>query len=158
MALPSALMLASMMLTTSAAWLEASIAQARLSANVHEHIRATQAADGALGLCADALRAGAAPARPALPGLPPAWANARSFDGPAAYEPLPSWPGSARAPQCLIESALDEARPDARIYTITARGFGATQSTQAWLQLTVLHESGRERTAWRRIVTIEAQQ
>jgi Tfp pilus assembly protein PilX len=156
MALPSALMFASMMLATSAAWLEASIAQTRLSAGVHEHLRATQAADGALALCVEALRAGVAPVLPAPLESPPPWMKVETFDGPAAYEPVPSWPGSASAPRCVIEALRVEGRADAGGYRITARGFGATRAAQAWLQLALWREGGRERRAWRRIVTLGA--
>ncbi len=153
MALPGALMIASMMLTTSAAWLEASIAHRRYDANVFDHLRATQAADSALTLCEHDLRAGIARVQPPLPGMPMQWTKAGTFDGPAAYEPVPSWPGSARSPQCVIEAAILEGDPAKRAYWITARGFGAAESTQAWLQLTIRSEAGRERRAWRRIVT-----
>ncbi len=156
MALPAALMIASMMLTTSAAWFEASVAQERLSASVHEHVRATQAADAALELCTDALRTGAAPVQLALPGLPPAWTKAGSFDGPSAYEPIPSWPGSIRAPQCVIETVHAEGGSDLRAYRITARGFGASAAAQAWLQRAIRYEDGGERRTWRRIVTVPA--
>jgi Tfp pilus assembly protein PilX len=153
MALPSALMLASMMLSTSAVWLEASIAHRRYEDNVHEHLRAMQAADGALTLCERDLRAGIAPVLPALSGAPMRWTKPEMFDGLAAYEPVPSWPGSASVPQCLIEGARVEGNPDAQAYWITARGFGAAQSTQAWVQRMIVREAGRERRAWRRIVT-----
>lgn len=152
MALPRALMLASMMLTTCAAWLEASIAQTRHASSVHEHLRATQAADSALVLCADALRAGAVPVLPALHGAPMEWPRASTFEGSAVYEPVPSWPGSARAPQCVIEAARAGSQADTQAYWITARGFGAIESTQAWLQLMIVREAGHERRAWRRIV------
>lgn len=152
MVLPSALAIAAMMLTTSAAWLEASIADRRYSANVHEHLRATHAADGALALCARDLRAGVVPVLPASVGPPEQWRRAQTFEGPAVYEPAPSWPGSARVPQCVVETAIVEGNPDARAYWITARGFGAVASAQAWLQLTIVDEAGRERRAWRRIV------
>lgn len=155
-ALPSALLVAAMMLTTSAAWLEASIAHRRYSVNVHEHLRATHAADGALALCARDLRAGRAPVLPAWGSTPEQWTKAETFEGPFAYEPAPSWPGSARAPQCVIEAAVVEGHPDARAYWITARGFGASASAQAWLQLMIAVEAGRERRAWRRIVAAPA--
>lgn len=153
MALPSALMLASMMLTTSAAWLEASIAHRRYDASIHDHLRATQAADSALALCELDLRAGIARIQPSAPGTPMQWMNAETFDAGAAYEPVPSWPGSVRPPQCLIEATLLEGAAAAQAYWITARGFGMAESTQAWLQLTIMREAGRERRAWRRIVT-----
>lgn len=152
LALPSALMLASMMLTTSAAWLETSIAHRRYDADIHEHLRAMQAADSALILCERDLRSGVAPVQPALPGLRMHWTKAETFRGSAAYEPVPLWPGSARAPQCVIEAVVVAANAAARAHCITARGFGAAPSTQAWLQLMIVHEAGRERRAWRRIV------
>jgi Tfp pilus assembly protein PilX len=151
MVLPGALMLASMMLATSAAWLEISIAQARHAANVHDHIRATQAADGALALCAQALRAGLAPVLPAR-GDPAQPTEASTFEDAVPYEPVPSWAGSARPPQCAIEAVAIEGRADASVYRITARGFGANASTQARLQLMIMLEDGKERRAWRRIV------
>lgn len=151
-ALPGALLLASMMLTTSAVWLEASIAHRGHGINVHEHLRATQAANGALTLCARDLHAGVAPVVPARSGAPMQWRHAEIFGSSWAYEPVQSWPGSARAPQCVIEAARVEGDPDARAYWITARGFGAARSSQAWLQLMIVHQGGRERRAWRRIV------
>lgn len=151
-ALPSALMLAAMMLATSAAWLEASIAQTRRAANVHEYLRASQAAQNALTLCDDALRAGAAPVMSAPHGRPPHWTTAAAFDRLAAYEPVPSWPGSARPPQCLIEEARFEGNADAYGYWITARGFGANEGARAVLQLVIRREGEHERRAWRRIV------
>ncbi|MGN6667903.1 MAG: pilus assembly PilX family protein [Trinickia sp.] len=152
-ALPSALMIASMMLTTSAAWLEASIAHGRFDANIHDHLRATLAADSALTLCEHDLRAGIAPVHAPLPGMPMQWTQEEAFEGPAAYEPVTSWPGSVRSPQCVIEAAFLEGHPSTPAYWITARGFGAARSTQARLQLTIVREAGRERRAWRRIAT-----
>lgn len=151
-ALPSALMLAAMMLTTTAAWLEVSFAQTRHAADVHAHLRASHAAQSALTLCDQALRAGGAPVLSAPHGLPPHWTTAGAFDHPAAYEPVPSWPGSARPPQCLIEEARFEGNPDARGYWITARGFGANEAARAVLQLVIRQEGGRERRAWRRVL------
>ena len=151
MVLPSALAIAAMMLTTSAAWLEAALADRRYSANVHEHLRAMHAADGALALCARDLRAGAVPVLPASLGQPEQWRRVQTFEGPAVHEPVASWPGSARVPQCVVETAVVEGNPDARAYWITARGFGAVASVQAWLQLTIVDAAGGERRAWRRI-------
>ncbi|WP_162878179.1 pilus assembly PilX family protein [Trinickia diaoshuihuensis] len=149
-------MLASMMLATSAAWLEVSMARNRFDDNLREHLRASQAADSALALCVRDWRAGIAPAHPAWHTAP---AQRTAFDGLAAYEPVPSWPGSARPPHCVIEAvgpdSLEgpESDEQARAYRITARGFGALESTQAWLELTIARESGRERQAWRRILS-----
>jgi Tfp pilus assembly protein PilX len=141
-----------MMLATSAAWFEIETAQTRHATNVHDHIRATQAADGALLLCAQALRAGAAPVLPALGGDRAHWKEGAAFEAAGAYEPVPSWAGSARPPQCVVEAISIAGRPDASGYCITARGFGAKASTEAWLQLLLVTEAGRERRAWRRIV------
>ena len=152
MALPSALMLASMMLTTSAVWLEASIAHVRYDANVHDHVRAMHAAESALTLCERHVRAGLAPILPARLGAPMHWRMVGTFEGPSVYEPIRSWPGSARAPQCVIEAAPVDGERDAPILWLTARGFGGKPSTQVWLQLTLAREAGRERRAWRRIV------
>lgn len=151
-ALPSALMLASMMLTNSAVWLEASVALSRFEGNVHEHLRAAHAADGALALCVRDWRAGVAPVASARRGA----IHARSFEGGAVYEPVPSWLGSARPPQCVIEVAVVEGNGDARAYWITARGFGQRESTQAWLELTIVRERDTERQSWRRIVSMPA--
>lgn len=151
-ALPSALMLASMMLATSAVWLEASLALTRFDGNVHEHLRAMQAADGALALCVRDWRAGVAPVAVARDGA----GDARSFERVAVHQPVPSWPGSARPPQCVIEAAAVGGNADARAVWITARGFGALESTQAWLELTIVRERGKERQSWRRLVSAPA--
>lgn len=162
--LPGALMIASMVLTTSAAWLEASIAQARHAANVHDHLRAAHGADSALALCADALRAGVAPVLSTRTGERPHWARPGAFESMDAYEPAASWPGSARVPQCVIEARLPEGKSDAHTYWITSRGFGANEAVQARVQLMIVlgagnerregpaAQEGRERSAWRRIV------
>ena len=145
-------MLASMMLTTSAVWLEASLALSRFDGNVHEHLRATHAADGALALCVRDWRSGVAPVASVRRGVP----DARSFEGGAVYEPVPHWPGSARPPQCVIEAAVADGGVDVQAYWITARGFGALESTQAWLELAIVREGGMERQSWRRIVSAPA--
>lgn len=155
--LPGALILASMMLVTSAVWFEISTAHTRHAANVHDHFRAAQAADSALMLCAQALRAGVAPVLPALGDGRTHWQEAETFQAAGAYEPVPSWPGSARPPQCVIEAMSIQGRPDASAYSITARGFGAKASTEAWLQLMLVAEAGRERRTWRRIVAAPGQ-
>jgi Tfp pilus assembly protein PilX len=152
-ALPIVLMISSMMLATSSAWLETSTANIRRTANLHDYLQAFHAADGALELCARALRAGVAPTVPAVGREPAEWKRAGAFDGPFAFVPRAQWPGSARAPQCLIEAWTLAGRPQARAYLLTARGFGAGQATQAWLQLEVVFEPGAAPEAhWRRVV------
>lgn len=150
-ALPVVLTLASMMLTTSSAWLEASLAATRRASNVHDHLRAAYAADAALQLCARALGAGTAPVLPAVAHEPVQWKRTAAFDGPAAFMPLSSWPGSARAPQCLIEAWRLASRPLAQAYVLTARGFGVSETAQAWLQLAIVRDAGAEKRHWRRI-------
>ncbi|HEY1999413.1 MAG TPA: hypothetical protein VGH41_20175, partial [Paraburkholderia sp.] len=60
-ALPVVLLIASMMLTTSAAWFEASLAAARGVADLRDTLQAFHAADSALTICAQAVLAGTAP-------------------------------------------------------------------------------------------------
>ena len=151
-ALPVVLLLASAMLATSIASFDASIAAARRAANIDDHLRAANAADAALSLCVRALDTGVAPMLAPATGEPAQWRQPRIFDGPAAFAPLPRWPGSARPPQCVIESARLARRPDAQAYWVTARGFGADETAQAWLQLVIVRERGSEQRRWRRIV------
>ncbi len=59
--LPVVLLISSMMLATSAAWFETSLAAARRAANMRDHLQAFHAADAGLVLCSRAVSAGAAP-------------------------------------------------------------------------------------------------
>jgi Tfp pilus assembly protein PilX len=152
-ALPIVLTISSMLLATSAAWLETSTANIRRAANMHDYLQAFHAADGALKLCTRALRAGVAPTMPAVDREPAEWKRASALDGPSALTPYPQWPGSARAPQCLIEAWKLVNRPQAEAYLLTARGFGASAATQVWLQLEIVFEEGAMTEAhWRRVV------
>jgi hypothetical protein len=152
-ALPIVLTIASMMLATSAAWLETSTANIRRVANMHDYLQAFHAADGALKLCTRLLRAGVAPTLPAVEREPIEWKHASAFDGPFALTPHPQWPGSAKAPQCLIEAWELVSRPQADAYLLTARGFGASAVTQVWLQLEIVFQEGAMTEArWRRVV------
>jgi hypothetical protein len=150
-ALPVVLLLASAMLATSIASFEASIAAVRRAANFGDHLRAANAADAALLLCVRALDAGLAPVLPHATGEPSQWRRPDIFDGPAALAPLREWPGSARPPQCVIESGRLSQRPHAQAYWVTARGFGADESAEAWLQLVLVRDRGAEERHWRRI-------
>ena len=151
--LPIVLTISSMLLATSAAWLETSTANVRRAANMHDYLQAFHAADGALKLCTRALRAGVAPTLPAVDHEPVEWKQASVFDGPFALTPHPQWPGSARAPQCLIEAWKLISRLQAEAYLLTARGFGASTATQVWLQLEVVFQEGAMTEArWRRVV------
>jgi Tfp pilus assembly protein PilX len=152
-ALPIVLTVASMMLATSAAWLETSTANIRRVANMHDYLQAFHAADGALKLCTRSLRAGVAPTLPAVERAPIEWKQASAFDGPFALTPHAQWPGSAKAPQCLIEAWKLVSRPQAEAYLVTARGFGASAATQVWLQLEIVFQEGAMTEArWRRVV------
>jgi hypothetical protein len=152
-ALPIVLTISSMMLATSAAWLETSTANIRRAANLHDYLQAFHVADGALKLCTRALRSGVAPVMPAVDREPAEWKRASAFDGPFALTPHPQWPGSARAPQCLIEAWKLISRPQAEAYLLTARGYGASAATQVWLQLeVVLQEGSITEARWRRVV------
>jgi Tfp pilus assembly protein PilX len=151
-ALPVVLLLTSAMLATSIASLDASIAAVRRAANIDDHLRAANAADAALSLCVRALDAGVAPIRASATAEPGEWRQPGVFDGPAAFAPLPQWPGSARPPQCVIESGRLSRRPHAQVYWVTARGFGADATAEAWLQVVIVRERGSEQRRWRRIV------
>jgi Tfp pilus assembly protein PilX len=155
-ALPVVLAISSMMLTTSAAWFETSITGTRSATNMRDYLQAFHAADAALTLCARMLRSGTAPAMPAAEGEPVGWKRAGAFEGPASFAPVPQWPPqwpySARTPQCLIETMRLAKRPQAQAYLLTARGFGATATTQAWLQLEIVFEGDAMERHWRHIV------
>jgi Tfp pilus assembly protein PilX len=152
-ALPIVLLVTSMMLVTSAAWFELSLLAARSANGVVDHLQAFHAADAALTLCARSLAAGATPmpADAAGAGEPASWKREALFDA-QAITPVNTWPGSARAPQCMIESWKIGTRPTARAFLLTARGFGANADTQSWLQLQLVFDGEHLERHWRRIV------
>lgn len=156
-ALPVVLTIVSMMLVTSAAWFESALLAARNANAVADHLQSFHAADAALALCSRAAAEGALPSwLPGAPsGEPQAWRSESTFVR-AAFTPLGAWPGSARTPQCLVEAWRIESRPLVRAYLVTARGFGATEETQSWLQdQLVLDGAGdamRVEHHWRRVV------
>src|SRR5262249_30766726 len=101
-ALPIVLILSSMMLATSAAWLETSVAAARGAANLQDQLVAFHAADSALTLCAQRVVAGEASSREAATdGEPAAWKVPAAF-GAGAFAPVAMWPGSSEPPQCAV--------------------------------------------------------
>lgn len=151
-ALPVVLLLACAMLALSVASFNASIAAVRRAANFEDHLRAAHAADAALSLCLRALDAGLAPVLPHVAGEPARWRESGIFESSAAFAPVPQWPGSSRPPQCVIESGQVPRRPHARAHWVTARGFGADEIAEAWVQLIVVRERGTEERRWRRIV------
>lgn len=152
-ALPVVLVIASMMLVTSAAWFEASLLEARNASLVADHLVAFHAADAALSLCTRALASGTmpAPSAPAQAGEPDGWRRQASFEV-QALAALAAWPGSVRPPQCLVEAWRMTGRPAARAFLVTARGFGASAQTQSWLQVQLVFDTARIERHWRRVV------
>lgn len=134
-ALPVVLLIVSMMLVTSAAWFEAALLERRNADAVADHLQSFHAADAALALCSRALTDGTlpAPAAATQSGEPQAWRRRDDFERLAAT-PVAAWPGSVRAPQCVAEAWRIDSRPLARAYLVTARGFGASEDAQSWLQ------------------------
>ncbi len=156
-ALPVVLLIVAMMLVTSAAWFEAALLARRNADAVADHLQSFHAADAALVLCSRALTNGslAAPADAAQPGEPQAWRRQDSFERQAIV-PVAAWPGSGRAPQCFVEAWRIERRPLARAYLVTARGFGASEDTQSWLQNQLVIETAGDAMLvehhWRHVV------
>ena len=156
-ALPVVLLIVSMMLVTSAAWFETALLEARSTNAVADHLQSFHAADAALVSCSRALVNGSldAPVASTQSGEPQAWRRQDSFER-QALTPIATWPGSVRAPQCVIEAWRIENRPLARAYLITARGFGASEDAQSWLQEQLViegaGESMRVEHHWRHVV------
>ncbi|WP_407655487.1 hypothetical protein [Burkholderia alba] len=154
-ALPGVLAVTVALLATTAAWFETSLIETRRATGTHGRLIAFRAADAALDACADAyLRRGPASdfATPLPIREPALWRQPGAFDGASAVTPFAAWPGAARPPNCLIERWQVPAKPDARAYLVTARGFGATDATVEWLQLQVLVDDGVVVRRWRRVV------
>ncbi|NIE68833.1 hypothetical protein F3J17_33680 [Burkholderia sp. Ax-1719] len=142
-----------MMLVTSAAWFEASLFEARNAASVLDALQSFHAADGALTLCSRALVDGMASGSSiaAQAGEPQQWRRQDAFEA-LATTPASSWPGSVRPPQCLMEAWRIETRPAVRAWLVTARGFGATEDAQSWLQMQIVFDGTRVERHWRRVV------
>jgi Tfp pilus assembly protein PilX len=151
-ALPIVLLISSMMLVTSAAWFEASLAASRSTNNLRETLQAFHAADSALTLCARAVLSGAAPVVGgiAIAAEPAGWKLEPTFSA-GAFTPISQWSGSAAPPQCLVEAWQLTTRPEAKAYLLTARGFGRTQETQTWLQLELVVDGEKIERHWRRV-------
>jgi Tfp pilus assembly protein PilX len=148
--LPVVLILAAMMLVTASAWLQASLVATRSTVAMRERAQAFHAADSALIRCSRMLSA----ASPSPGDEPSRWRSKTSFEGPAAVAiaPFASWPYAYRAPQCLIESWTQTGAAAIASYLITARGFGATPDSEAWLQLRIDIADGVTTQHWRRVV------
>jgi hypothetical protein len=150
-ALPIVLLISSMMLTTSAAWFEATLAATRGVANLGDALQAFHAADSALTLCMRSVMAGIAPTRAASVTRPVGWKLESVFTA-SAFTPVAQWPGSVLPPQCMAEGWSLGARPEVRAYLLTARGFGRTRESQAWLQLEWVVDGEKTEQHWRRVV------
>lgn len=152
--LPIVLLISSMMLVTSAAWFETSLAAARGTINVREYLQAFHAADSALTLCARSVVAAAstqsAAPLPVASGVPAQWKLAAAFEA-GAVTPVAQWPGSLRAPQCLIEAWRLATRADTRAYLVTSRGFGRASESQVWLQMELVVDGEKIERHWRRV-------
>ncbi|RFU45911.1 pilus assembly protein [Paraburkholderia sp. DHOC27] len=140
-----------MMLTTSAAWFEATLAATRNTANLRNTLYAFHAADAALTVCARNVLTGAVSAMTTSASEPVGWKLEASFTA-GASTPVAQWPGAVLPPQCLIEGWRLAARPDARAYLLTARGFGRSRDSQAWLQLELVVDGEKVEQHWRRVV------
>jgi hypothetical protein len=139
-----------MMLTTSAAWFEATLAATRSAANLRDGLQTFHAADSALALCVRVVIAGAAPLAPISASEPVGWKLESVFTA-GAVTPVAQWPGSVLPPQCLVEGWRLTARPDVRAYLLTARGFGRTRDSQAWLQMELVVDGQKIERHWRRV-------
>ncbi len=151
-ALPVVLVIASMMLVTSSGWFEAALLEARNASLIADDLQAFHAADAALVLCTRALASGSTfvPAQPVLTGEPMGWRQQAGFDARAVV-PTGTWPGSVRPPQCLVEAWRIDSRPAARAFVVTARGFGASEEAQGWLQVQLVFDGTRIERHWRRV-------
>ncbi|SAK72549.1 hypothetical protein AWB78_02992 [Caballeronia calidae] len=146
--LPIVLILAAMMLVTASAWLQTLLVAARATVAARERVQAFHAADSALIRCSRMLSL-ALPATSQAPGDEPSrWRLKTSFEGPSApaIAPFAAWPYARRAPQRLIEAWVGAS------YLVTARGFGATADSEAWLQLRIDITDGASTQYWRRVV------
>ncbi|CAB3781164.1 hypothetical protein LMG28614_01176 [Paraburkholderia ultramafica] len=142
-----------MMLATSAVWFETSLAAARAATNVRDYLQAFHAADSALNLCSRSVIAAgseAAAAPQVASGEPTQWKTESAFEA-GAITPFAQWPGSLRAPQCLIEAWRLATRADARAYLLTSRGFGRTNESQVWLQMELVIDGDAIERHWRRV-------
>jgi Tfp pilus assembly protein PilX len=151
--LPIVLLISTMMLATSAVWFETSLAAARSATNVRDYLQAFHAADSALIACTRTVIAAAAEAVAAPPvasGEPVQWKLKSAFEA-QAVTPVAQWPGSLRAPQCLIEPWRLANRAGARAYLLTSRGFGRTDDSQVWLQVALVIDGETIERHWRRV-------
>lgn len=91
-ALPIVLLISSMLLVAAAAWLEAALVDARMTANLGSRVQAFHAADSALIRCgkiATASAPGPASTTQLLADEPVRWRQKASFEGGAANAVMP---------------------------------------------------------------------
>lgn len=151
--LPIVLLISTMMLATSAVWFETSVAAARSATNVRDYLQAFHAADSALISCARSVIAAGVEKvawAPVASIEPTQWKLKNAFEA-EAIAPIAQWPGSLRAPQCLIEGWRLASRPDARAYLLTSRGFGRNDESQVWLQMELVIDGETIERHWRRV-------
>jgi Tfp pilus assembly protein PilX len=146
--LPIVLILAAMMLMTASAWLQTSLVAARTTLAARERVQAFHAADSALIRCSRMLALALPATSPSPNDEPSRWRMKTSFEGSSALAttPFAAWPYARRAPQCVIEAWTGAS------YVVTARGFGATADSEAWLQLRIDVNEGVTTQHWRRVV------
>jgi hypothetical protein len=99
-------------------------------------------------IAAASAQSGAPP--PVAAGEPTHWKFAAAFEA-GAVTPVAQWPGSLRAPQCLIEAWRLATRADARAYLLTSRGFGRVSESQVWLQMELVIDGQKIERHWRRV-------
>lgn len=150
--LPIVLLISAMLLATTAAWFETTLAAARAAANVRDYLQAFQAADSALTSCVRRVIASeeSSGTLPIAAGEPQQWKLEAAFEAGATTF-VAQWPGSRRTPQCLIEAWRPAGRADVRAYLLTARGMGRTQESQVWLQMQLVVQGGKVERHWRRV-------
>jgi Tfp pilus assembly protein PilX len=146
--LPVVLILAAMLLITASAWLQTSLVAARTAVAARERVQAFHAADSALIRCSRMLALALPPTSRSSSDEPSRWRSKSSFEGSlaVAITPFAVWPYARRAPQCVIESWTSAS------YLVTARGFGSTADSEAWLQLRIDVNDGASTQHWRRVV------
>lgn len=151
--LPIVLLISTMMLATTAVWFETSLAAARSATNVRDYLQAFHAADSALISCTRTViaAAGETLAAPPLASVEPTQWKLKSAFEAGAVTPVAQWPGSVRAPQCLIEPWRLANRADAQAYLLTSRGYGRSEDSQVWLQMELVIEGETIERHWRRV-------
>jgi len=139
--LPIVLALTALLQLLAIAQADIALIALRTAGARHDRLIAFEAADSGLVLCSRLLAQGTAPVRQwTEAGEPAYWRSGLAFGGsaPASFAIQASWPGTAGALRCLIESrvlgqqARDQAERD--VYLLTVRALGARPDTQSYAQ------------------------